>query len=189
MNASKRIFRDFWQVLEGPGLPKIEPKCQKIAKRLKKLKIKKTHVCKHNFFSNFVRFSFPKCNQNQCFFVIFSKMLISRKSCSRRGEITIFQARIFQKTIQNRCWDAFEKCIEKKHWKNRFWPAWDGVLDDHTASSSPWNGVRGALAGKMHWNDRCNSRELRSTWRKYCIYIYIYIYLFIYLYIFIYIYI
>ena len=154
------IFGKFWR---AQGFPKSSQNVKKIAKRLKKLKIKKTHVCKHNFFSNFVRFSFPKCYQNLCFFVIFSKMRISRKSCSRRGEIAILQATSFQKRSKIDAKTQSKKASKKKRLKNRFRPTWIDVLRGHMASSSPWNDVHGAQAGKVHWNDRCSPRELRST--------------------------
>ena len=40
----KSIFSDFFQFLEGPGLPKIEPKSRKIEKKTEKIETKKTHV-------------------------------------------------------------------------------------------------------------------------------------------------
>ena len=44
-NARKnRFFSDFFQFLEGPGPPKIEPKSRKIEKKIEKIEIKKPHV-------------------------------------------------------------------------------------------------------------------------------------------------
>ena len=40
----KSIFFVFFQFLEGPGPPKIEPKSRKIEKKTEKIEIKKPHV-------------------------------------------------------------------------------------------------------------------------------------------------
>ena len=69
-------FSVFFQFLEGPGPPKIEPKSLKIAKKYEKSEVKKTHVFQHHFFSIFLRFGLRKRSQNRGFFDTFSKTSI-----------------------------------------------------------------------------------------------------------------
>ena len=85
---NKSIFFNFFQFLEGPGLPKIEPKSRKIEKK----KLKKSKLKKHMFFnSTFFEFSPfwpPKTKPKSRFFcdffenVDFTKIVLpSRRNC------------------------------------------------------------------------------------------------------------
>ena len=72
---NKSIFFHFFQFLEGPGPPKIEPKSRKIEKKLKKSKLKN-----HMFFNSiFVRIFSILASENEAkievFLLLFPKRL------------------------------------------------------------------------------------------------------------------
>ena len=67
------IFFKFFQFVESPRTPKIESKWQKIAKKCKKIEVKKTHVFHYNFFLILRCFGLRKRVPNQAFFTLFSK--------------------------------------------------------------------------------------------------------------------
>ena len=60
----KRLFCDFSQFLDPPGLPKIVPKSIKISKKREKIGVAKSHSFKHDFSSIFHGFGFPKWSQD-----------------------------------------------------------------------------------------------------------------------------
>ena len=97
-----------------------------IVKKRIKIYVENKHIFRIDFLLNFLRFGFQKWNQNPCFFEPFLKTSILRKSCSRRGESSIFKVRSLKKSTQHRCANAFEKNIEKMSLKHRFsrllWP-------------------------------------------------------------------
>ena len=82
-----------------------------------------------NFSLNFLGFGLRKRNQNQSFFVTFSKISILwklSKTIEKTMVFNVFQVSSLQKTTQYPCKNTFEKNIEKKPHKNRFslpfWP-------------------------------------------------------------------
>ena len=94
-----------------------------IVKKRIKIYVEKKHIFRIDFLLNFLRFGIQKCNQNQCFFEPSTKTSVLRKSCSCRGESSIFKVRSLKKSTQHRCANAFEKNIEKMSLGHRFWRA------------------------------------------------------------------
>ena len=86
----------------------------------RKIDVGKQHVLGDDFFSNFRRFGIRKWNQHRPFFVTFSKSSILQKSCSRRGESSIFQVSSVQKSKKNRCQNALQTNFEKNAQKSSF---------------------------------------------------------------------
>ena len=97
-----------------------------IVKKRIKIYVENKHIFRIDFLFNFFRFGFQKYSQYRCFFEPFLKTSILRKSCSRRGESSIFKVRSLKKSTQHRCANAFEKNIEKMNLEHRFsrlfWP-------------------------------------------------------------------
>ena len=89
-------------------------------KKFWKIDVEKQHVLGDDFFSNFRRFGIRKWSQHRPFFVTFSKTSILQKSCSRRGESSIFQVSSVQKSKKNRCQNALQNNFEKNAQKSSF---------------------------------------------------------------------
>ena len=84
---NKSIFFYFFQFLEGPGPPKIEPKSRNIEKKLKKSKLK-NHMFFNSIFFEFSPFWPPKTKPKSKFFCYFFEnvdfmkiVLPSRRNC------------------------------------------------------------------------------------------------------------
>ena len=70
---NKSMLSDFFQFLEGPGPPKIEPKSRKIEKKIEKIEIKKPHAFKFHFFRIFSILASENEAKIKVFLLIFRK--------------------------------------------------------------------------------------------------------------------
>ena len=99
----------------------------------------KKHIFEDDFLSNFRRFGFRKCLQNQPFFQHFSKISILQKSCSRLDGSSMFRVRSLQKPTKNRFENAFQNNIEKTCQKIEFWqPFWPPKSASWPPKSLSW---------------------------------------------------